>query len=689
MQYSVVKSRRLVSEVRKLGDANRKTLGFLPAGAFEDYAAKEHIIAAIDNSHVCGYLMYRYKRAKIIIVHLCVSDEYRSKGIATGLLSALEAKEAYYSELQLSCRRDYQLDRFWQSLGFTALAEREGRAVLSKSILTVWLKRNPDNPSLFDTTSPASTDKIQAVIDTNIVIDMCDGTNEEVNLLLQDYLNNYVSWYVSKAFFDEINQNENNTLRNRHREYAQNHCITIEEFNDDNTEEIRKTLLLHKPTEKYSNKWYDISHIASAISFGAALFITNDKEWLNNSFAEFVLKEYGLSIFSPSVFLKYIDEVNTPHAYSPRSLIGLDLEYKALMSEDVSMVLNTLYTQFPEGRKKDFRNILNVWLSNPKTHKTLYVSSKDKPVCLVLYVVSSFGEDVQYILIDSNQIQPKLQRTFISRIAFMLLEDAAKKQVSEIKIPISCLTAETIPVFLECGYSIHDQTLHRLIVNKIVKHCDIPSVLLSFPNNNGLFHKMQKQLQGVDPQYFVDLEKLMWPMKISDAGIPCFIVPIQAKYAQELFDEELLNINMSLFKSATPEASLSLENVYFKKKRNSISSFPARILWYVSNDPKLIGTKAIRACSYLDYSEVATMKQLYTKYRRLGVMAWDDMKIIGEVNSDISAYSFSYTELFRNGVSLDAVRKEINRPTETFVSYKKITEAQFMKIYELGKCGNG
>lgn len=140
MQYSIVKKERFISEVQKLGDANRKTLGFLPAGAFEEYAAKGHIIAAIENSHVCGYLLYRYKRTKIVIVHMCVSAEFRSKGIATDLLSALEKQEPYYSELQLSCRRDYHLDCFWQSLGFTALAERDGRATVSKSILTMRIK---------------------------------------------------------------------------------------------------------------------------------------------------------------------------------------------------------------------------------------------------------------------------------------------------------------------------------------------------------------------------------------------------------------------------------------------------------------------------------------------------------------------------------------------------------------------
>ena len=63
-----------------------------------------------------------------------------------------------------------------------------------------------------------------------------------------------------------------------------------------------------------------------------------------------------------------------------------------------------------------------------------------------------------------------------------------------------------------------------------------------------------------------NLEKALWPLKISDSNMPCYIVPIRASYAVQLFDENLANQETCLFENEKTEPALSIENVYFKAK---------------------------------------------------------------------------------------------------------------------------
>ena len=94
----------------------------------------------------------------------------------------------------------------------------------------------------------------------------------------------------------------------------------------------------------------------------------------------------------------------------------------------------------------------------------------------------------------------------------------------------------------------------------------------------------------------------------------------------------------------------------------------------------------IRACSYLDSVEISDSKTLYKKYRRLGVLEWQEMQRISKGNDNIAAYRFSYTELFDNPVSLENTRNII-KINATFQSFMEIKPEMFLKIYTLGNKG--
>jgi hypothetical protein len=72
-----------------------------------------------------------------------------------------------------------------------------------------------------------------------------------------------------------------------------------------------------------------------------------------------------------------------------------------------------------------------------------------------------------------------------------------------------------------------------------------------------------------------EIERMLWPAKISDAEIPTFIVPIRATWAQNLFDEGLAN--QELF-GARPELVLKREQVYYRANQPCGLETPGRIL---------------------------------------------------------------------------------------------------------------
>lgn len=675
-----------LNKVQDLGDTASGTVGFLPRDAYFDYARRNQILAVIDNDELLAYTMFRFRKSGIVIVHLCVADQYRGRGIPAKMIDwLLEQNGDQISHIQLACRRDYNLEKFWQKLGFSPVAEKAGRATKEHTILTIWVRDNPNCKDLFASLAGADTSKALVVLDTNIVIDLCEESNAESNLLLQTYLGTYAEFRITKFVLNEINQNDNETVRNRHRNYSKEHFSMLDNVDEEIFNRIKDDLLVKRSAPENSNTWFDIVHIAQAAAAGAEVFITRDEGWLNNNLSEYIAQFYGIRILSPGEFINSIDELNYPFDYAPLKLSGLGLEYSKMQSADFSATVAAFFQQ--SGMKKtEFEKKLRQWIGLSNRYTVLLVKTKKDPACLAVWELQNGSFNVEILLINSNTIKTSLQRTFIKRVAFKLLDDAHKAGMQEIKIDKMCLTEETCSCLRDCGFFDNATHLVRIIRKQIIqaKELDVIAALPdSSPLNLAIRQFSADQLIGnLTAKQVVSLEKAMWPMKFSDTDVPCFIVPIQADYAVQLFDENLCNQEVTLFENEKSEPALSIENTYFKTARNSVPKAPARILWYVSSS-HYIGTPAIRACSYLDRVEKGSAKEMYEKYKRLGVLEWKELQQRAK-GRDVATYVFSYTELFDHPVGLEEARKLINKPTETFQSFCTISETTFLNVYQAG-----
>lgn len=675
--------------VQKLGDSASSTVGFLAREAYYDYARRERILVAIEGEQLLAYTMFRFKKSSIVIVHLCVDPKFRGQGIPAKLIDwLLKQNEEYISHIELACRRDYNLEKFWQKLGFSAVGEKAGRAVNNRTILTIWVKENPRCKDLFASTANADTGKALVVLDTNIVIDLCDGDNRESCCLMQNFLGAYAEFRITKDVVNEINQSNDATVRNRHRDYAKEHYPTLENIDQELFESAMSALLKKRTASENSNMWYDIVHISQAIAAGAEAFVTRDGGWLNNEFSEFVEQEFSLRILSPGEFINVIDELNSPLDYSPLKLAGLGLEYSKMQSADYSAAVSTFF-QRAGLKKTEFEKKLRHWIGSPEEYTVLLIKTKDVPVCLVAYNIQSGVMRIESFMINTAKIKTSLHSTFVKRIAFILLDDAYSKNVQEIKIRKEVLNEDVCATLRDCGFFDDQDCLLRIINAKIVQAAEL-EIIKSLPANSPLnlaINQFQNDWRSgtTSPEQVASLEKAMWPMKLADTSMPCFIVPIKAEYAVQLFDENLYNQEISLFENDKPEPALSIENAYFKAEKHSVPNAPARILWYVSSS-NYIGTRAIRACSYLDRIEKGTARELFKKYKRLGVLEWGDLQELSQ-KGNVATYVFSYTELFNNPVSLDDVRSLIGKPRETFQSFCTIDQETFMRIYQVGSQG--
>jgi hypothetical protein len=178
------------------------------------------------------------------------------------------------------------------------------------------------------------------------------------------------------------------------------------------------------------------------------------------------------------------------------------------------------------------------------------------------------------------------------------------------------------------------------------------------------------------------IERRLWPAKVTDAEIPIFIFPIEPKWAMDLFDEELAN--QTIFGAKT-ELAFNREAVYYKSVTHSKQlQAPSRILWYVSHDNAFCGVGKIRGCSLIDEVNIGKPQELYQRFQRYGVYKLADINNINtNKNGNIMAIRFSQTELLRYPIHLRNIQEILNNKS-TFQGILKINKTEFKKLYNLG-----
>lgn len=678
-----------------LGDANKKTLGFFTEGAFRESARERVILIALNPQKNCiGYLLYRPVRRSniIVIVHLCVDPAYRGRGVTKQLVNSLSQKTQNFYGIQLKCRRDYGIDRMWETLGFIPLNDRPGRSKEGKLLTVWWLDHG--HPTIFSQAAAQQLEsKICAVIDTSIFLELHgneDIESAESDSLLADWLQDYLELCITDDIFKAINAISDVHLRKRKRllgdTFTKIHCerqafeTKFKSLNrlisSINFDEINEAL---------------VRQLAQAIAADYLIFLTRDPKIL--ALADAVYENFSLAIMTPTDLIVKLDDVRRDTQYQPVRFLGIqNLTIQLIDSKFDKLLLTNCFHAVDRAETiADFQRNLRQIIYNPDKFKChVVLDGENQPLALIAYCQYKNHELevtmlrvkrgvlaaalARYLLFHSISVSVKENRQF-TRLTDQYFDEIVIQAIQEdafVRVKNGYLKAN--PPVAETAADLSQKLANLAKIGEEYNFCMKIADTLNTP----------ELIQDIGTM--AELERRLWPAKIIDADLPTFMIPIQPRWAKDLFDEELAK--QYIFGSQI-ELALKRELVYYRSKWANGGLRPGvigRILWYVSSNSSFtLGTKEVKACSRLEEVIIDKPEKLYRQFRSLGVYELKDLMKIAkdEANADIMAIRFSHTQLFPNPLTLNRIQGILGKQT-TVQSVFRLPETKFGIIYKEG-----
>lgn len=648
-----IKSREF-EQVIALGDANTKTLGFLPKVVFEEYAKLNQLVGVIsDNNEILGYLLYRISNDKVTIVHLCIKTEMRGKGIAHLLVSFLKDSTKKYQGIRLSCRNDYRINRVWEKFNFIPMNEKPGRSK-KKLPLTVWWFQHEHNDLFSQIIEFNLKNKIAAVIDMNIFIDLIEKRNNESLALESGWIQNEVEFFITREINIEVNRKDDPIIKRKNRSYIQNfnslpfnENFYLEVFN-----ELQNEFMLTS-----ENDISDLKHIAYTISGGAEYFITRDDFILKNA-KQF--KNYGITILRPSDFIIQLDEIFNKTKYYPKQLIGTKIVQSAISAIHVNDIIDKFL--FVNERKTEFRKKINELLADPENIDAITINQEND---FLAFVILDKRDNDKLVVPVLRMFKNHFKGTLIKFIIFQIINISIKERKKIIEINDTFLGIDFENALKEIRFFKVNDKWFKINYYGVLSYNDVVAFINTLLIKNDTLekevaHKLYDEISEIIlDENIYNCERSLFPLKIKDQEIPCFIIPIKPHWAEALFDDHSYEV-LPFFE---PEYHLLMnsENVYYRSAFPNILKAPSRILWYVSKDPNTKSKGYIRACSYIDLIFIDNPNILFKKFEQLGIYKWKDIRDMSKGKENVMAFLFSDTELFKKNISLKSINNQFSK----------------------------
>jgi ribosomal protein S18 acetylase RimI-like enzyme/predicted nucleic acid-binding protein len=616
--------------VKALGRANKATLGYLPDGAFDDHAADGHVLAALDDSNCVGYVLYRIVRDRAAITHFCIATEARGRRIARTMLDHLIERTKKHRGIILSCRRDFDANKLWPHLGFHWLATIRGRAKKG-SELDRW-SLDYFKPDLFRETDQSTA--LDAAIDANIFLDLVDRKHDETEWLRADWLQPFVTLCYTGELLNDLGQHGDAETRRRRVAEAQEYKRL--EYSPDayvKSENLLRPLFPNLTSERDKS---DFRHLVRAHAAEANVFVTRDGPLLDR--ADDVLAACGLRIVRPAELIGSIDVLVHEREYQRDFVAGTREVFQERISCSDDALLDAIKAH-DEPRHK-LEAAMNAHLAAAE-HTACYKIAENDGTILATYVVESIDgvARVPLLRVCAKRQAGTLARAVLTGIIRKAVKEGSSAVfITEGELPEHLQTASTDLGFLPVAGG----RVKLIVRGWITTEEAVAQLTWADPRIDELRDALPEA--RTDASKASKLEHLIWPAKLSDADLPCYIVPIRPEFAEQLFDEGLAR--SGLF-GADVALALNPESAYYRAARPGVLCSPARVLWYVSDKGTVAGAKTIRACSRIVELECGTPKRLFSRFRRLGVYEWKHVLATadGQHDKEIMAFRFDDTEL--------------------------------------------
>lgn len=652
-----------VPQVLSLWRTQRQWLGFLPTEGFLERAAKGTLIAAVVGTKVVGYVLYDLPRDRVKLIHLCIADQHRGKGIARQLVDEVSARHRDRRGIELRCRRDYPANAAWPELGFVARQEAPGRSEAGHP-LTHWF-RDHGHPDLFTLEPGADPDEPLAVaLDHNIVIDLVRERDEgaESLHLEEPWLSEYITLCITDEVDQEIDKCDDQAVRQRMRQGITRFRRLTAPFGDEADSWNDFEAVIEEAAPKADAA--DHRHLARAAAGGATMFVTRDGE-LNDAASQ-ILESIGVQVMRPEELITYIDRLRAEERYEPSALHATAFEIARAADHDAAFV--PTFLNYGEGeRKSRLESTLRAALASPADHEALVVRAGEGG--LIGGVIRQV--DKECICVRAMRVRgaDRLSYAVARQLAFLQRETAATCGIPLVQVNDPHPSQPVRYALAEEGYAWDGGTWRCHVDTGVRRIEDLD---------------LDGAPEGLsETAVAAAAEHERWPVRVIGAGVPTYVVPIRPQWAEQLFDS---NLAAGTLFGRDAGLGLSREHVYYRRPRNSGGvAHPARLLWYVSGRWNGQSEGSIRAVSNL--AEVVEDRPLtvYGRFERLGVYTEDQVMDAADDRGLVMAMRFIDTELFEKPITLSCIRELSARNGDNFVapmSPRRINEELFIAVYQ-------
>ncbi|MBC6108994.1 GNAT family N-acetyltransferase [Pedobacter fastidiosus] len=676
-----------LDDILRIWGPNRQTLGLMPKDAFKESIAKKWVLICKEEDSTVGYLQFRFtNRTQILsIVHLCVEKEYRGKGYPELMVNKLVSEfRSQARGIKLNCRSDYKkAEAFWNRYGFQPKSKQPSRGNnRSIELITWWY-----NFGVNDLFSTNQNHKVKAILDLNILAKIMepalnDNTKEQIAELINDWIATEVEYYYASETINELFRDKINSRQEKTKQFLKD--FTELNIDKSSLKDIERELLSIYPG-KTDNHISDRRQISEAVLSGFPYFITLDAGILKNS--KKILEKYPLKIVEPFQFSAEIDFSINAMDYYPNQLSANNFSVSKLNPQDRDG-LESLFLNTSGGERK---SIFKTSLDGVIAKSTGCVMVIKEGMSIVSIVGYHLEDDyIQVPLIRTKQYT--LRQTIFMQNINDLVKLASDNNKSFLALTDHHITSVEAQILQDYGFFEIDQKWIRGVkkgfstIEQLKQ--DLSVFLKEIPQLRNFLINIEDNKNDQYNLNMLSLEKALWPLKIIDAEIPCFIIPIKPHYARELFDTKAAKAELF---GVQPKLIWNKENVYYRNVSPNVEKFPARILWYASDSQHSPRSKGIVCSSYLNEVVIGGAKEVFKKYERFGVYSWEkDIMPLAKnvIDKNIKILRFSDSESFQKIVTLKEIKRILSENGEkdnNFQSPMKIKNTTFMEIYALGK----
>ena len=365
--------------VDELMKPNTRTIGFLPREVLRDHLDKGWVLgASTHDGRLIAYLLFASYQDRFRVVQLCVSREFRNKGVARRLIESLKMSATTQKVIRLRCRRDFAANTLWPKLGFVPIGESPGRSK-EGHLLTLWrlVLARDDQFALFR--ANVSDTILDVVIDAQIFFDFDRKENEITKpskALVSDLFVDSVNLWFTDELFAEIDHHNSPDVRKASRERAGQFIEA--EYDPISFELFAESLKEILPSGN-RNQQSDIKHLAKAAASEVNIFVTRDQRLLKK--AGDIEHLINLQVLSPTELILRLNELTDTQAYEPDRVSGLDLQWRRLKSDELSDFPFSRFLDSKEALGR-LRTTVESLLVDPNLHELEVLWSGDEPIAL-------------------------------------------------------------------------------------------------------------------------------------------------------------------------------------------------------------------------------------------------------------------------------------------------------------------